>query len=199
MLSGVGVGWSSRLRLDRRRCRSSQKGSGEPPVGPARVRLILGSASRALNDVPKHDRKMKASVASRTNTRGRDYHCPGRMWTSRIGWRRSSRLLTIKCRTLQYPTLAILQRTVQGDGQQGRRDRCLRLTDRRALPRSGGAGLGCTLRRVERISVARGRSVPVGFCEDDCPSPLFIPKHSAGAFHTIQCRFGSVGKVLRSP
>jgi hypothetical protein len=52
------------------------------------------------------------------------------------------------------------------------------------------------LRRVERISVARGRSVPVGFCEDDCPSPLFIPKHSAAAFHAIQCRFGSVGKVL---
>jgi hypothetical protein len=38
--------------------------------------------------------------------------------------------------------------------------------------------------------------VPVSFCEDDCPSPLFIPKHSAGAFHALQCRFGSVGKVL---
>src|SRR3984893_14364190 len=56
--------------------------------------------------------------------------------------------------------------------------------------------LGCTLRRVERISVARGRSVPVSFCEDDGPSALFIPKHLAGAFHAFQRRFGSVGKVL---
>src|SRR6202040_1004799 len=40
---------------------------------------------------------------------------------------------------LQNPTLATWQRTVQGDGQQGRRDHCLGLTDRRALPRSGGA------------------------------------------------------------
>src|SRR5580704_19666657 len=43
----AGTGWSNRPRLDQN-VRSSQKGSGEPPVGLAGVRLTLGSASTAL-------------------------------------------------------------------------------------------------------------------------------------------------------